>query len=132
LSLTSDELSQIKSPIAYDNKSSVNVEKVYISNSKKYKSNKNQANVYIYGTTATSRDAWKNDTDNVAYIYIDTNGLVKPNTFGRDLFRFTLNNSCKMIPYGVDTYKTLCADNKITTGRDCTARVVADGFKITY
>lgn len=72
----------------------------------------------------------------IATIYIDTNNQKKPNAYGKDVFIFALNNSCKMIPYGSqdddDNYAKTCTDTKITDGKSCAARVVADGFKITY
>ena len=65
-------------------------------------------------------------------VLIDVNGAGKPNKFGKDVFEFELTNSCKMRPYGMQTYKTDCSGPSITNGRACAARVVADGFKIKY
>lgn len=68
----------------------------------------------------------------VAYV-IDTNGTAKkPNSDGRDKFIFYLNNSCKMVPHGVDTYKTTCIPGAVTDYKTCAARLVRDGYKITY
>ena len=67
---------------------------------------------------------------------IDINGTAKgQNQYGRDKFLFYLNNSCKMIPHGLDNnleYKTKCANGNFTDGKTCAARVVRDGYKITY
>lgn len=73
----------------------------------------------------------------IAYV-IDTNGTdIKPNKQGRDKFIFYLNNSCRMIPYGVDDmkYRTDCnpsATGGITDYKTCAARLVKDGYKIKY
>ena len=71
----------------------------------------------------------------IATLYIDTNGIDGPNAFGKDIFQFILTNGGKMIPHGLeagDYYTTNCADNYIKDGYACAARVVRDGFKITY
>ena len=69
----------------------------------------------------------------VLQFLIDVNGSkTKPNAYGRDIFEFSLTNSCKVVPYGLDTYKTACANGNITDARACSARVVADGWKVTY
>src|SRR5574344_1509496 len=38
------------------------------------------------------------------YIWIDINGFKKPNTFGRDIFRFQLSGDGKLYPYGGKDY----------------------------
>lgn len=69
----------------------------------------------------------------VLQMLIDTNGAAKkPNMYGKDVFEFHLTNSCKMVPYGLSTYKTECAGTSITEGRSCAARVAAEGWKINY
>ena len=101
---------------------------------KKYKFSKTPASVYFGGTGADNSDANGADPDlEVAMVIIDTNGFDKgPNTWGKDLFQFTIRNNGKLIPQGADDYKENCADGSITDGRSCTARVVADGWKIRY
>ncbi len=69
----------------------------------------------------------------VLRMLIDVNGSNnKPNAYGKDIFEFGLTNSCKMVPYGLTTYETDCADDNISDGRACSARVVADGWKVKY
>ncbi len=69
----------------------------------------------------------------VLRMLIDVNGSdKKPNAYGKDIFEFGLTNSCKMVPYGLKTYKTACVKGSVTDARACAARVVADGWKITY
>ncbi|MBE7712012.1 MAG: type II secretion system protein [Cyanobacteria bacterium SIG31] len=69
----------------------------------------------------------------VVAVIIDTSGInKKPNIYGKDAFVFSLSNSGKMVPYGQDTYKTDCANGSIKNSMACSARVVADGYKIKY
>ncbi len=69
----------------------------------------------------------------VLRMLIDVNGSNnKPNAYGKDIFEFGLTNSCKMVPYGLATYETDCANGNISDGRACSARVVADGWKVKY
>lgn len=69
-------------------------------------------------------------------IIIDVNGTSEPNTIGKDMFMFKLQNNGKMVPYGLpasgDSYLDNCSDNNITDGKACAARVIADGYKVTY
>ena len=67
------------------------------------------------------------DKDSVVFI-IDVNGNSFPNQMGRDIFAFVLNDS-EIVPSGFDnTYNC----NKAASGLTCTARVINDGWKITY
>lgn len=67
----------------------------------------------------------------VSNIVIDVNGFSKvPNEPGRDRFTFDLRNDGKLIPHGLGT--DTCFGDNPTIDEDCTARVVADGFKINY
>ena len=51
-----------------------------------------------------------------------------PNQMGRDIFSFVLNGS-EVVPGGNDnTYNC----NKAASGLTCAARVIDDGWKITY
>ena len=79
-------------------------------------------------------------------IFIDANGIQKPNKYGRDVFFFGLSDSCKMIPAGSQRFindhtvygnmiplaTTACKNDGITNGLSCTTRVVENGFKINY
>lgn len=67
------------------------------------------------------------DKDSVVFI-IDVNGNSLPNQMGRDIFAFVLNNK-DIVPGGIDnTYNC----NKAASGLTCAARVINDGWKITY
>jgi len=60
----------------------------------------------------------------VRNIYIDTNGFrSSPNTYGKDIFAFELNDDGTLRPFGAD-------DND--DGLQFTERVVREGFRITY
>ena len=61
----------------------------------------------------------------------DTNGSKGPNAYATDKFEFDLLNSCKMRPAGYADYSS-CPGSSDTTKKTCAAKVVADGFKITY
>ena len=89
-------------------------------------------------------------------LYIDVNGKAAPNTYGRDIFRFYVGSDGILYPYGgLDTSifdagnktktwnatasggassagDTSCLDGKISGGLGCTARVIAEGYKINY
>ena len=89
-------------------------------------------------------------------LYIDVNGKAAPNTYGRDIFRFYVGSDGILYPYGgLDTSifdagnrtktwnakasggassagDTSCLDVKISGGLGCTARVIAEGYKINY
>lgn len=85
-----------------------------------------------------------------ADIWIDVNGAAAPNTLGRDIFSFYLGENGKLYPLGgkdVETYDSpanpqlwnnansgrRCLDGNIGgSGYGCTARVIADGYKINY
>ena len=56
-------------------------------------------------------------------IYIDTNGFKSsPNTYGKDIFAFELNDDGTLRPFG----------GKDSNGLELTEKVVQDGFRITY
>ena len=77
-------------------------------------------------------------------VMIDVNGTAKPNRGGKDIFVFGVTNSGKLIPKGSKKYNNdhsnssgtvytnTCNETTVTTGWDCAAKVVKDGFKITY
>ncbi len=67
------------------------------------------------------------EKDSVVFM-IDVNGNAFPNQMGRDIFAFVLNDR-EVVPSGFDnTYNC----NKAASGLTCTARVINDGWKITY
>lgn len=63
------------------------------------------------------------DDDNLqTFVFIDTNTWAKaPNTFGKDIFVFSLMNNGRLKPY-----------NSGNTGAEYTKTVVENGFKINY
>ena len=67
------------------------------------------------------------EEDSVVFI-IDVNGNTSPNQMGRDIFAFVLNDS-EIVPSGIDNSYNC---NKAASGLTCTARVINDGWKITY
>ena len=103
-----------------------------------YKSTEIKKGVYVKAEDDISLTTDNTDEaeQRVIAFSIDVNGTEKgQNTYGRDKFLFYLNNSCKMIPHGLDNnleYKTKCANGNFTDGKTCAARVVRDGYKITY
>ncbi len=108
---------------------------------KKYKFTKTQASLYmpylenLFEIFTTNPSNLDDENFSVTSLYIDINDKAKPNAFGRDVFLFTLTNSCKMVPYGLedgDYYKNTCRDDYIKDGKSCSARVVADRYKINY
>lgn len=133
LELTSQELFDFYNNIKYFNGAQAGIDKIAIGSADKFIFTKIPAAVYMMGMNGSFM--YEDPDDLVANVYIDTNGLKKPNTFGKDIFRFELKNSCKMVPYGLsnsDHYKNNCSDTRIKDGKACAARVVADGFKIKY
>lgn len=67
------------------------------------------------------------EKDSVVFI-IDVNGNAYPNQMGRDIFAFVLNGS-DIVPSGTDNSYNC---NKAASGLTCAARVINDGWKITY
>lgn len=82
-----------------------------------------------------------------AYIIIDVNGKNGPNTLGKDIFGYFLDNHGYLYPEGGkdavvygDTEKNTplwnstegCKDKTPVNGLACTARVVEEGYKINY
>lgn len=81
-----------------------------------------------------------------ATIYIDANGSITPNKFGRDVFAFVLNEDGHLYPYGSEkaammlnsdkTWKTEdeklgCTGNKYK-GLGCTGRITENNNKVDY
>ena len=81
-------------------------------------------------------------------VIVDVNGGDAPNRTGKDIFLFGITGRGDLVPAGTQKYNTEaggllgaaavpvmedgCADNNITNGLSCTARVVKDGFRIKY
>lgn len=75
-------------------------------------------------------------------VFIDTNGTAKPNQGGKDIFIFGITNQGKLIPRGTKKYQEYystaplytadCEKDAIVTGWSCAAKVVKDGYRITY
>ncbi len=65
--------------------------------------------------------------DSVVFI-IDVNGNSHPNQLGRDIFAFVLNGKDIVAAGNDNTYNC----NKAASGLTCAARVINDGWKITY
>ena len=67
------------------------------------------------------------EKDSVVFI-IDVNGNTYPNQLGRDIFAFVLKGK-DIVPGGYDNMYNC---NKAASGLTCAARVINDGWKITY
>ena len=67
------------------------------------------------------------EKDSVVFI-IDVNGGNYPNQLGRDIFAFVLNEE-EVVPSGIDNSYNC---NRAASGLTCAARVINDGWKITY
>lgn len=65
-------------------------------------------------------------TDNITYTF-DVNGAGGRNVAGVDRFQFTLLSNGKLQPTGLGLEDTCPA-----TPANCAARVVADGYRVTY
>lgn len=71
-------------------------------------------------------------SENDYSVTVDINGFdKKPNAYGSDVFEFTLNRKGYIEPTGKEDWREKCGST-ITDGKSCTARVVAEGWKITY
>ena len=85
-----------------------------------------------------------NSSTQCSQIFVDINGLQKPNKVGQDFFGFAISNKYKVVPYG--TYRTAdrymsdytreaarSGDYACTTagrGHFCAALIMIDGWKI--
>lgn len=65
--------------------------------------------------------------DSVVFV-VDVNGDAPPNQIGRDIFAFVLNGK-EIVPSGRDNSYNC---NRAASGLTCTARIISDGWKITY
>lgn len=76
------------------------------------------------------------------YCIIDVNGKSSPNLIGRDIFLFIIGQNGSLYPRGGADYSVAenaglwqdnCVDGNIRNeGWECTARVIAEGYKINY
>lgn len=134
LNLTDTEESAISSAKVYDGSADSEYTEE-LASSKKYKFAKIPANVYIASLCDSASNEDLSDADFViAHVFIDVDGHDKgKNAFGRDLFIFDLHNDGTLEPYGKDSYETDCVKgNVINGGYACSARVMADGWKVNY
>ncbi len=77
-----------------------------------------------------------------ACLEIDVNGVKKPNKYGRDLFRFHVDDKGRLIPYGSplafgddsnsDSSSLFSCNNSHSYGISCAAKIMADGWKMDY
>ena len=91
-----------------------------------------------------------------ADLYIDVNGKTSPNTYGRDIFAFYVGTNGILYPYGgldasifdkgnasavwnakgedgkSSSGDASCADGEIGNGLGCTARLIAESYKMNY
>ncbi|MFR1672505.1 MAG: type II secretion system protein [Candidatus Gastranaerophilaceae bacterium] len=65
--------------------------------------------------------------DSVVFV-VDVNGDSPPNQIGRDIFAFVLNGK-EIVPSGRDNSYNC---NRAASGLTCTARIISDGWKVTY
>ncbi len=102
---------------------------------------KNNA-VILYQTNYNVDDNVAAD-DILTRIFIDVNGSEEPNQIGRDVFLFGLANNGILVPAGSEKYNDFDGDVAIYENNDdnvcpdeddlaCTARVMANGWKIDY
>ena len=87
---------------------------------------------------------------------IDVNGKTSPNTYGRDIFAFYVGTNGILYPYGgldasifdkgnasavwnakgedgkSSSGDASCADGEIGNGLGCTARLIAESYKMNY
>ncbi len=94
--------------------------------------------------TSTAADCGNIICAEYAKVYIDVNGKKGPNTFGKDIYSFSLSEHGRLVPYGSEalnklnntpTWKTDCSGNhpeSTWNSEACTARVIDEGYKINY
>ncbi len=78
--------------------------------------------------------------DKCGYVEIDVNGVKGPNVYGRDVFTFVITTSGVIFPRGMflnDTWRqgiTSCRPERYDyiDGQSCTARIMDEGWKMTY
>ncbi len=90
-------------------------------------------------TEFTDKGAFKGIVADIIY---DINGNAGKNRAGKDVFRFVLDNSGTLVPYGSNAYKYLyssfeteCsadADASLDAGLACTGRIADNAWKADY
>ena len=120
---------------------------------------KNGATIFIHpnenqNPTQAEKDAITNQGGSLynmaADLYIDVNGVTSPNTLGRDIFAFYLGDNGILYPLGgldvsiidgagqdnlwnsASAGNKCCLDGNIDWEYGCTARVIAEGYKMNY
>ena len=64
-------------------------------------------------------------------VFVDLNGTKPPNTFGKDVFYFTISFTENVVrPNGYNASKSTINASCQTTGQTCAAKIIADGWKI--
>lgn len=75
---------------------------------------------------------------------IDINGIAKPNKCGRDIFKFAVDTSGKLFPYGGSAYNEYSSEGKWDTGANnltcpgtglgygCAGRLADNGYVMDY
>lgn len=107
-----------------------------------YLANSSTINVEFLKPTFTSSCS-KTFCSPAANIFIDVNGDKRPNTFGKDIFRFYLAENGRLYGYGSEAvyeyssgfakWQTACAGKDPKgDGYACTGRVIDEGFQINY
>ncbi len=93
------------------------------------------SNGICIGTIGYSGSTWSR------MLAVDTNGSAKgPNTAGKDLFFFIIDNNTKLVPYGIDLsleelsslYRNACNKNAASPGFTCAASIMKEGWQIKY
>lgn len=91
------------------------------------------------------KDNGGNLCNKLADIYIDVNGEKAPNTLGKDIYSFYLGSDGRLFPIGgkdvylfdeTEEWRTHCSGKEFSAAcgdsRVLTARVIEQGYKITY
>lgn len=100
---------------------------------------------HVENTEASVLEAGGRLYNMAATVTIDTNGINKPNMWGRDSFPFYLGSDGILYPEGgfdasvffrgddsITWKNNRCTDSKLLTGRECTARLIENGYKVDY
>ena len=90
----------------------------------------------IYNPTTKHYDI---EITDVAVVTMDVNGDKGPNQWGRDTFYFVLDEKAQLIPIGSkrcqddqSLFECSSADDCLTTGSTCAARIIENGWKMDY
>ena len=80
--------------------------------------------------------AWVNDKPTYRenfVVYIDVNGTKQPNTFGKDVFKFSLDSKSRIVrPLLVGHSDESISNNCEKYGEYCSTRIMRDGWQIKY